>query len=161
MRRGAGLAAGLLAGALTASLGGCARHIDSLSPHVYAEQCELPRNTLRYAACMEDEVALGPGILARTEQTLLRWISQRYGSMSLTSAQLFDLASELYAPCAAPRDQQRWTCQARLRVGVGPYFFFFFGGQEHHTVLVDFLAIPKDGRWQVTQAKVSVPGRPS
>lgn len=159
MRRSAKRAVGLLAAALVASLGGCARRLEALHPREYVGGCEGGTNTPRYAACIDDEVALGPGILARSERTLLRWITRRYGGTELTSAQLFDLAAELYAPCPAPREPTSWSCKARLRIGVGPHGFFT--GQEHRTVLVDFLAMPKDGRWQVTQAKVSVPGRPS
>ncbi len=89
----------------------------------------------------------------------MRWLCRRYDGMELTSAQLFDLAAEFYAPCPAPREPRVWSCRARLSIEVRPSGKFVLG--EHHAVLVDFLAIPKDGRWQVTQAKVSVPGRPS
>lgn len=148
---------------LTIALSACTPTLNDLIPHGYGrlsrEECPSGFDNPARIACMDDQLRLGPETRDRTERNLLRWVTRRYGGTELTSAQLFDLAAQLYAPCPAPREPQPWSCQARLRIEVVPYGFFIIG--EHRTVLVDFLAVPKDGNWQVTQAKVSVPGRPS
>lgn len=152
----ASLVVGLVTLALAASLGGCARRLESLIDYSSRENCPSARNAYAFA-CEAEQQQLGPETIARAERNLFRWITRRYGGTELTAAQLFDLASELYAPCPAPREPRAWSCRARLRIEARPAGFLIMG--DDRTVLVDFLAVPKDGRWQVTQATITVPGR--